>query len=236
MRKSIAWIVGSCIAVSFIWVPNLGARPPANVSLSQSEVVSGLKEALMLGVNTATDLGSQLNGFYKNPAIFIPFPPKAIQMKRLLEKIGLKSQVERFVMTLNRAAEESAKKAGPIFLNAVKDLTIEDGYQILRGPNDAATAYLRRKTVGPLTAAFRPVVRRAMAKVEVTKYWNPLVNQYNRVPFVRKVDPDLEDYVTERAISGLFKLIANEEKKIRKNPAARVTDILRRVFGKQSAD
>jgi hypothetical protein len=222
----------------WLWITLLLLLPAEAIALSQNkpalsknEVISGLKEALVLGVNTAAGKASRIDGFYKNPAIFIPWPPEAIQMKQMLEKIGLKSQVQKLILTLNRAAEESAKKAGPIFLKAVKDLTIDDGFQILRGPNDAATAYLRRKTSGPLTVAFRPVVRSAMDKVEVTKYWNPLVSQYNRIPFMKKVDPNLENYVTERAVSGLFKLIADEERKIRKDPAARITDILRRVFG-----
>ena len=211
--------------------PAAALKAPSASSLSKNEVVSGLKEALQLGIETATQLASQVNGFYKNPEIFIPFPPEAIQVKNMVEKVGLKPQVDKFVMTLNRAAEESAKKAAPIFLKAVKDLTIEDGFQILSGPDDAATAYLRRKTSRPLSSAFRPVVRKAMAKVEVTKYWNPIVTQYNRIPFMKKVDPNLENYVTERAVAGLFKLIGDEERKIRKDPSARVTDILRRVFG-----
>lgn len=205
------------------------ARP--DKALTGKDVVAGLKEALIYGAKNAASEASQVNGFYKNPEIFIPFPPEARQMKATLEKIGMKSQVEKFIQTMNRAAEESAKKAAPIFLNAIKGLSIQDGYQILRGPDDAATDYLRRKTSKQLTAAFRPVVRQAIQKVEVTKYWNPLVVQYNRLPFVQRVDPNLDHYVTERAVSGLFKLIADEERKIRKNPSARVTDILQRVFG-----
>lgn len=231
MKRRFSWIYLAVFAFPLLLSSPAEALKPSQSALSKNEVVSGLKEALVLGVTNATGLASQLNGFYKNPEIFIPFPPEAIQVKTMVERIGLKRQVDKFVMTLNRAAEESAKKAAPIFLKAVKGLTIEDGFQILSGPNDAATAYLRRKTSRPLTAAFRPVVRDAMAKVEVTKYWNPIVSQYNRIPFMGKVNPNLENYVTERAVSGLFKLIADEEEKIRKNPAARVTDILRRVFG-----
>lgn len=201
------------------------------ISLTSPEVVSGLKEALSIGAKSAAQLASRVDGFYKNPLIFIPFPPQAQQMKSALEKIGLKSQVDRFVMTLNRAAEEAAKQAAPIFLSAIKGLTIQDGFKILKGPNNAATDYLRSKTTAQLTTAFKPVVKRAIEKVEVTKYWNPLVTQYNRIPFVQRVNPDLDAYVTERAIAGLFKLIANEEMKIRQNPASRVTDLLRKVFG-----
>src|SRR5262249_26605587 len=122
-------------------------------SLTKTEVIDGLKEALVVGAKNAAQLASRVDGFYKNPAIFIPFPPEAKRMKTTLEGIGLKREVDRFVVTLNRAAEEAAKEAAPIFLNAIKELTIQDGFQILRGPNDAATDYLRRHTTGPLTSA-----------------------------------------------------------------------------------
>ncbi len=204
---------------------------PTGAGLSKGEVSDGLKEALIIGAKHAALQASQLNGFYKNPLIFIPFPPQAQQMKMTLEGLGLKSQVQKFVMTLNRAAEEAAKKAAPIFIQAIKELTIQDAFKILKGPNNAATQYLRNKTTPHLKRAFGPIVQRAIDKVEVTRYWTPLVTHYNRVPFVQKVNPDLDAYVTERAISGLFKLIANEEKKIRENPAARITDLLRKVFG-----
>jgi len=224
MRKISFLLIFLCAALFFHSSISLGAT-------TNSEVVSGLKEALSVGTKNAIQLASRVDGFYKNPLIFIPFPPEAQQMKTTLEHLGLKSQVDKFVMLLNRAAEEGAKEATPIFLNAVKGLTIQDGFQILKGPNNAATEYLRRATTPQLTSAFRPVVKRAIDKVQATQVWTPLANQYNRIPIVRTVNPDLDGYVTDRAISGLFKLIANEELKIRQNPAARVTDILRKVFG-----
>jgi len=199
--------------------------------LSNGDVVGGLKEALTVGSRNAAGLASRVDGFYKNPRIFIPFPPEALKVKSTLEGLGLKSQVDRFVMTLNRAAEEAAKEAAPIFVNAVRGLTIQDGFKILNGPNNAATSYLRGKTTAQLTAAFRPVVQRAIQKTEVTKYWSPLASDYNRLPMVQKVNPDLNAYVTQKAVSGLFQLIANEELKIRRDPAARVTDLLKKVFG-----
>ena len=206
-------------------------RGGAGGPLTNDEVIRGLKEALSIGTNNAASIASKVNGFYKNPRIKIPFPPDAQKVKTVVETIGMKSQVEKFVETLNRAAEEAAKEAAPIFLNAITSMTIEDGFKILKGPDDSATQYLKRKTSAPLTAKFRPVVKRAIQKVEVTKYWNPIITKYNQVPLVTKADPDLDAYVTERALNGLFKLIADEEKKIRKNPAARVTELLRRVFG-----
>lgn len=199
--------------------------------LSNDEVIRGLKEALSVGAKNAASIASKINGYYGNPRIRIPFPPDAQKVKTVVESIGMKKQVDDFVRTLNRAAEEAAKEALPIFVDAIKQMTIQDGFRILNGPNDAATQYLRQKTTTPLTKKFRPVVHRALQKVEVTKYWNPIITRYNQVPFVAKVNPDLDAYVTEKGLQGLFYLIAKEEKKIRENPAARVTDLLRRVFG-----
>jgi hypothetical protein len=199
--------------------------------LTNEEVIRGLREALSFGSKNAASMASKVDGFYKNPRIKIPFPPDAQRVKETAEKIGLQDQVDKFVMTLNRAAEEAAKEAAPIFLDAVKGLTIKDGFEILNGPNDAATSYLRSKTSSPLKAKFSPIVGRAIEKVQVTKYWKPLASKYNAVPGVTPVNTDLNAYVTEKAIAGLFKLVANEEKKIRSNPAARVTDLLKKVFG-----
>lgn len=210
------------------------ARTATGSGLTNAEVIRGLKEALSIGSKNAAGKASKFNGFYKNPRIKIPFPPEANKVKTTVEALGMRKQVDKFVETLNRAAEEAAKKAAPIFLDAIMGMTIQDGFQILNGPDDAATAYLRRKTTVPLTREFKPVVRKAIQKVQVTKYWNPIATTYNQVPFVKKVNPNLDDYVTKRALSGLFKLIADEEKKIRKDPAARVTELLRKVFGSRA--
>ncbi len=202
-------------------------------SLSNDDIIKGLKEALTVGTTNSTGKASKFDGFYKNNLIKIPFPPEAAQVKSTVENLGMKPQVDKFVMTLNRAAEEAAKEAKPIFVNAITSITIQDGMTILKGNNDAATQYLKGKTQAQLNAAFSPIVKKAIAKVELTKYWNPIVKQYNKVPFVNKVNPDLEKYVTDKALEGLFKLVAEEETKIRKDPAARVSEILRRVFGGQ---
>jgi len=207
------------------------ARQATGSGLTNAEVIEGLKEALSIGAKNAAGKASKLNGFYKNPRIKIPFPPEANKVKQTAEALGMKKQVDKFVETLNRAAEEAAKKAAPIFLDAITGMTIQDGFEILNGPDDAATQYLKKKTTAPLKKEFKPVVSKAIQKVQVTKYWNPIATSYNQVPFVKKVNPDLDEYVTDRALSGLFKLIADEEKKIRKDPAARVTELLRKVFG-----
>ena len=199
--------------------------------LSNEEVISGLKNALIVGTNNSGSLASKVDGYYKNPGIFIPFPPEAQNIKDKVNALGMKEQTDKFVMTLNRAAEEAAKNAAPVFMDAIKAMSIGDGFAILKGKDNAATQYLNEKTTARLKEKFTPVVQSAIDKVEVTKYWNPIITTYNKIPFAEKQNPDLTAYVTERALQGLFKLITAEELKIRKDPAARVTDILKKVFG-----
>lgn len=136
-------------------------------------------------------------------------------------------------MTLNRAAEEASKEAVPVFVEAIKSMSISDAIGILKGGDHAATDYLKKATTTELQAKFKPVVQNAIQKVELTKYWNPVIKAYNRVPGVEKKNPDLENYVTEKALSGLFLMVAKEEGKIRKDPAARATDLLKKVFANQ---
>lgn len=212
-------------------VNSVSNTPAAAPALTNDEVISGLREALTVGTNNSAGLASKLDGYYKNPALFIPFPPEAQKVKDKVEQLGMKEQSDKFVLTLNRAAEEAAKDAAPVFINAIKGMSIQDGFAILKGADNAATQYLKDKTTAELTAKFTPVVQNAINKVELTKYWNPIITTYNKIPFVEKQNPDLTAYVTGRAIDGLFKLIADEELKIRKDPVARVTDILKKVFG-----
>ena len=207
-------------------------------SLSTSEVTSGLKEALVRGTDYAVNFSGVKDGFYKNPRLFIPFPAEAAKVKETALKLGLSSQVNKFEETLNRAAEQAVIEAKPIFVNAITSMTVEDAFGLLRGGDNAATDYLRRKTSAALFNKFQPKVAQAVNKVELTKYWNPLANAYNTATQFtggETVDPDLTEYVTNRSIDGLFKLIADEEKQIRENPAARVTDLLKKVFGSEAA-
>ena len=199
--------------------------------LSNEEVVKGLKEALSVGTNNSSSMASKLDGFYKNPRLFIPWPPEAAEMKARLIKMGFTKQIEEFETSLNRAAEEAALKAAPVFVDAITNMSVQDGFAILNGADTAATNYLRKTTYAPLKTNFLPIVKAAIEKVNVTSYWNPLVTAYNKVPLVKKQNPDLDDYVTNKAIDGLMVLIADEEMKIRKDPAARVTDLLKKVFG-----
>ncbi|MFH1319217.1 MAG: DUF4197 domain-containing protein [Bacteroidota bacterium] len=201
-------------------------------SLTNQEVINGLKEALSIGTNNSSSKASKADGFFKNPEIKIPFPPEAVKMEIKLRQLGMGSQVDKFILTLNRAAEEASKEAASIFINAIKGMTISDGIGVLKGADNAATQYLKDKTSTDLKVKFKPVVNRAIQKVEVTKYWNPLITKYNKIPFVEKLNPDIEEYATQKALDGLFTLIAQEELKIRKDPLARVTDLLKRVFGR----
>lgn len=229
---SISILVWGCAEMNTILEDvNSTMGDTATKPLSNDEVIKGLKEALTIGTNNSTAITSKLDGYYKNPEIFIPFPPEAIKVKEKVESLGMKDQVDKFVLTMNRAAETAAKEAGPIFVNAVTSMSISDGFAILRGEDNAATMYLRDKTSGQLRVKFKPVVKNAIEKVEVTKYWNPVITTYNKIPFIEKQNPDLDDYITTKAMDGLFIMLAKEEKKIRKDPVARVTDLLKRVFG-----
>ena len=220
----------SCAEMTTVMEQVNTATGTSTPALTNDEVIRGLREALTIGTNNSSSLTSKLDGFYKNPEIFIPFPPEALKVKEKVEQLGMKKQVDEFVMTLNRAAETATLEAAPIFVSAIKEMTIADGFAILRGNDNAATQYLKDKTTAQLKVKFNPVVKNAIQKVEVTKYWNPIINTYNKVPFVEKMNPDLEDYVTTKAMDGLFLMIAKEESKIRKDPMARVTDLLKKVF------
>jgi hypothetical protein len=198
--------------------------------LTNTEITNGLREALNVGTNNATGSASKLNGFLNNPLIKIPFPPEVKIVETKARQVGMGSQVDRFVSTMNRAAEEASKQAAPVFINAIKGMTITDGLSILKGGDNAATNFLQNKTSTELSNKFTPIVRAAMNKVELTKYWAPIIKAYNKIPGVSKKNPNLEQYVTQKALEGLFKLIAQEETKIRKDPASRITDILKKVF------
>lgn len=201
--------------------------------LSTEEVAGGLKEALEKGVSRGSDLVSQVDGYYKNPEIKIPFPPEVQNVEDRLRQIGLGSEVDRFVLSLNRAAEDAAREAKPIFMAAIKEMSIQDAWSILKGDNDAATQYLKRTTSGQLFEKFQPVIKASLEKVDATRYYSDLIGAYNKIPFVRDENADLDKYATQKAIDGLFIMVAREEKNIRENPGARTSDLLKKVFGEQ---
>lgn len=202
--------------------------------LSEGEIVEGLKEALEVGAKESVDFASQKGGFNETPRIRIPFPPEAEEVKEKALEMGMDKKVEKFEKTMNRAAEKASKKAADIFVNAIKDMSVEEGRRILEGDTNAATKYLRNNTYDRLYEEFEPIVEKANDEVELTRYWDPLAKAYNKSTMMTgkdEVNPDLDEYVTERAIDGLFTLIAEEEAKIRQDPVARVTDTLKKVFG-----
>jgi hypothetical protein len=208
-----------------------GTTSTAAPSLSNDEVIKGLKEALTVGTNNSSGLASKADGYLKNPKLFIPWPAEAKDMRDKLIKMGMQKKVIDFETSLNRAAEEAAKKAAPVFTDAITGMSIGDGFAILNGSDSAATHYLREKTFSPLKEKFMPVVKEAIATTKVTSYWAPLATAYNKLPGVKKQNPDLNDYVCTKAVNGLMVLILDEEAKIRKDPLARVSDILKKVFG-----
>ena len=209
-----------------------GAGSGKGTGLSESEISQGLREALKVGAQNATGKVSTVNGFFADAAIKVLMPPEAKKVETALRSIGMGAQVDKAILAMNRAAEDASTKAYPIFVNAVTGMSIQDGLSILKGSNDAATLYLRNKTTNDLTNLFKPIIKTSLDKVNATRYWSDIVNIYNRLPTTRtKVNPDLPAYVTDRALNGIFVYVAKEEESIRSNPAARVSDILRRVFG-----
>lgn len=200
--------------------------------LTQDEIARGLKEALSVGINNSSAKASALDGYFKNEAIKLLFPPEAQKVEKTLRNIGLGGECDKFILALNRGAEDAAKKAVPIFVDAITKMTIQDALSILKGDKNAATQYLKRTSTEALTNAFRPVVDSSLSKTNATKYYFDLATTYNKIPLVKeKVNPDLKGYATQKAIDGLFLLVEDEEKKIRENPGARVTELLKRVFG-----
>lgn len=201
-------------------------------NLTNGEIVSGLKEALRTGAQNAGRQLSAKDGFFGNALVKIMLPPEAKQVESALRSAGMGKLADELILTMNRAAEDAAKQAAPVFINAVTSMSIQDGVRILTGGNHAATDYLRNRTTLTLTNAFRPVVQQSLDKFNVPQIWNKVFSTYNSLPLVfKKVNPDLTAYVTERALNGVFVVIAQEEQKIRTNPAAQVSSLLRKVFG-----
>ena len=198
--------------------------------LDKDTVAAGLKEALSIGSQNAVKAVGQADGYFKNPAIKIPLPEKVQKVEKPLRKIGLSKQVDEFVLTMNRAAEKAAPVAKDIFIGAVKEMTIVDALNILQGGDTAATEYMRTKTFDRLYGAFKPSVTKAVMEVGVTKAYQQLVDKAKKSRLIKDESLDLDHHVTSKALDGLFYMVGEEEKKIRKDPVARVTDLLKKVF------
>lgn len=202
----------------------------SQAALTNEDVGNGLRDALVKGISVGADQASKEDGFFRNDFIRIGLPEELRRLEATMRQFGLGAEVDRVLLTINRGAENAAREAKPIFINAIRQLTIQDAFAILRGDQDAATQFLRRTTSDQLTQLFRPKVQESLDQVGATRHYTDLVNAYNAIPTTRNVNPDLNAYVTEMAIDGLFKLVAEEERKIRENPAERTTAIMRRVF------
>lgn len=204
-----------------------------NTELTTAEVAGGLKEALTIGIGKGSDRLSQLDGYFKSPYKIV-LPAEARKVTDKLKVVPGFSDVENVILEkINRGAEDAAKSAKPIFVDAIKKMTFEDALSILMGPDNAATSYLDRTTNEQLYLAFNPVIEQSLDKFNARKYWSDAVTAYNKLPFIDKVNPDLDDYVTREALKGLFSMVEKEELEIRKNVSARTSELLKRVFAKQ---
>ena len=206
------------------------SRPSSN-SPDESTVISGLKEALTIGAENAILAVSAPDGYFGNMAIRISMPPKLEKAERVLRKVGYSKQADEFILSMNRAAEQAAPQAAGIFLEAIKKMSIQKAWTILEGGDTAATEYFRENTHDSLYTLFRPIISTSMGKVGAVRSYNRMNRKYTSLPFVKREPVDLEDYVTERSLYGLYFMIGMEEQKIRKDPAARVTELLKNVFG-----
>jgi hypothetical protein len=201
----------------------------ATHSLSNDEVIAGLKEALSLGTGKAAQKLSGTDGFFKDAVIKILMPQEAQKVEKTLRNMGMGRQVDKAILSMNRAAEDAAKSAAPIFVDAIKGMSFQDAMGILKGGDHAATDYLKGKTTTSLTEAFRPVIESSLQKVDATQHWNTVFTTYNKFS-TDKINTDLSAYVTEKALAGIFYQLAQEEKNIRQNPMARTSDLLKKVF------
>ncbi len=202
--------------------------------LSADEIAGGLKEALQKGAQTGTAKLSSPGGFLENAALKIIMPPEAQKIESTLRKLGFNQLMDDMIVSMNRAAEDACKTAVPIFTTAIKEMTITDGINILRGSDTSATSYLRTKTNTALAQSFSPIIKISLDKVNATQYWEKIITTYNKIPLIgKKMNPDLVAYVTDKSLSGIYTEIASQEKDIRANPAASTSAHLQKVFTKK---
>lgn len=203
----------------------------SGAGVTEAEAGEGIKEALSQGLVGAVLRLNKEDGFFKDAFYKILIPEDARKIENTLRDLGLGSMVDKAILQINRGAEDAAGYAKPIFVNAIKSMTIQDAIGLVRNGDTSATHFFRDKTTASLIAAFTPVIKSSLDKVNATKYYGDMVNKYNSIPLVKKINPDLTGYVTMKATNALFDLVAKEEQNIRHNFAARTTDLLRKVFG-----
>ena len=224
-------ILGPAGPSSAGFLDDLLSRITGSGGPDEQTMVAGLKEALRIGTKNAVSSVSVQDGYFRNSAIRIPVPEKLEKAESLLRKMGMGERVDEFILGMNRAAEAAAPQAVDIFTEAIREMTINDAVGIVKGGETAGTDYFRIKTSDRLSALFRPVIQDSLARVGAVNSYKRLVGAYNAIPLVEEVGIDLEGYVTDEALGGLFFMVGEEEKKIRQDPAARVTELLREVFG-----
>jgi hypothetical protein len=215
------------------WLKEAARKLGGEKGLSDDEIVNGLRQALEIGTSNAVKTVSQTNGYFKNPRIRIPLPENVKKVEKLLRATGFGRRVDEFELSMNRAAERAAPEAKTIFWDAIKQMSFADARQILDGSDDAATQYFQDKTAGRLQKIFKPITHQAMSEVGVTHSYQSIDNKIKTIPFADQMSFDLDQYVTDKALSGLYLMLAEEEKKIRQDPAARITDLLKKVFGSE---
>lgn len=198
--------------------------------LDTNTIAAGLKEALSVGAKNSVAKVSKADGYFGNQLIRIPAPEKIRKIERVMRKAGFNREIDKFILSMNRAAEKAAPQALSIFVDAVKGMTIPDAVHILRGNETAATEFLRSRTYGRISGMFKPVVSSAMNDVGVTRSFKEMMDKARTIPLLKRESVDLDQYVTSKALDGLFVVVGQEEKKIRKDPAARVTELLKKVF------
>jgi hypothetical protein len=205
---------------------------PMSTTITQAEAAQGIRDALDQGVGRGISLLNKEDGFFGNQAYKLLLPQEAVKIENTLRQIGMGSLVDKAILQINRSAEDAVGYARPIFLDAIKQMTIADAINIIKGPKDAATQYFREKTTSKLIAAFTPIIKGSLDKFSATKYYGDMISTYNNFPTtMNKLNPDLPSYVVDKAVSALFDQVAQEEANIRANPVARTTDILKKVFG-----
>jgi hypothetical protein len=210
-----------------------GMGSPAGGNAPDNDTtIKGLKEALSIGTEKAVNNVSQTDGFFKNKAIKILMPEKIQKVADVLRKVGYQKEVDDFVLSMNRAAEKAAPKAASHFVGAIKEMSFDDARGILKGGDTAATEFFRKKTKDKIYESFKPIISSSMSEVGVTRSYKNMMARYESIPFMDKQSVDLDHYVTNKSLDGLFYMVGQEEKKIRTDPAARVTDLLKTVFGK----
>ncbi|CAM1352313.1 DUF4197 domain-containing protein [Tenacibaculum insulae] len=211
----------------------IASQLPQSGALSQEQIGNGLKQALDNGIKNQVAKLTAKDGFYKNQLVKIALPKELQAVDKGLRKIGLSNLADEGLKAINRTAEDAVKTATPIFVNAVKEISFKDAKNILLGEQNAATSYLQGKTNTKLYSQFNPVIKKSFGKVGADKIWSNLITKYNSIPFVKKVNPDLTDYVTNQALEGVFTMIAVEEKGIREKVGLRNTALLQKVFALQ---